>query len=98
MVSMSAEHVAEVTVRRYTDSSECDVVVVVREQKMALKCRDYSQAAYPMMLKGTYTRDVSFTKEGWACSANNPIPVGALEDGVAELICVDATGAVPKSR
>jgi hypothetical protein len=44
MVSMSAEHVAEVTVRRCTDSSECDVVVVVREQKMVLKCRDYSQA------------------------------------------------------
>ena len=44
MVSTAAGHVAEVTVRRYTDSSECDVVVVVREQKMVIKCRDYSQA------------------------------------------------------
>ena len=54
--------------------------------------------AYPMMLKGTYTRDVSFTKEGWACSANNPIPVSALEGGVAELICVDAGHASPVAK
>jgi hypothetical protein len=37
MVSMAAGHVAEVTVRRYADSPECDVVVVVREQKLVLK-------------------------------------------------------------
>ena len=44
MVSTAAGHVAEVTVRRYTDSSECDVVVVVREQKMVIKCRDECKA------------------------------------------------------
>ena len=37
MVSMAAGHVAEVTVRRYADSPECDVVVVVREQKLVFK-------------------------------------------------------------
>jgi len=37
MVSMAAGHVAEVTVRRHADSPECDVVVVVREQKLVLK-------------------------------------------------------------
>jgi hypothetical protein len=41
---MAPGFVAEVRIRRYTDSSECDVVVVVREQKIVLKCRDYSQA------------------------------------------------------
>lgn len=54
--------------------------------------------AYPMFLKGTYTRDVSFTKEGWACSGNNPIPVQALEGAVAELICVDTGEGVPKTK
>lgn len=54
--------------------------------------------AYPMVLKGTYTRDVSFTREGWACTANNPIPVQALEGGVAELICVDTGDAMPKAK
>ncbi|MCC6596529.1 MAG: carboxypeptidase regulatory-like domain-containing protein [Rhodanobacteraceae bacterium] len=46
--------------------------------------------AYPLPLKGTYTRDFSFTKEGWACTSNNPIPPTALEGGVPELICIDA--------
>lgn len=45
--------------------------------------------AYPLPLKGTYTRDFSFTKEGWACTSNNPIPPTALEGGVPELICID---------
>ena len=45
--------------------------------------------AYPMPLKGTYTRDFTFTKEGWACSSNNPIPATALEGGVPELLCID---------
>ncbi|MFO1322390.1 MAG: carboxypeptidase regulatory-like domain-containing protein [Burkholderiales bacterium] len=45
--------------------------------------------AYPMPLRGTYTRDFTFTKEGWACSANNPIPAAALEGYTPELICID---------
>jgi streptogramin lyase len=45
--------------------------------------------AYPMPTKGTYTRDFSFTKHGWACTSNNPIPAAALEGGIPELICID---------
>lgn len=45
--------------------------------------------AYPLPTKGTYTRDFSFTTEGWACTSNNPIPAAALEGGVPELICID---------
>ena len=45
--------------------------------------------AYPMPLRGTYTRDFTFTDAGWACTANNPIPAPALEGGVPELICID---------
>ncbi|WP_448044223.1 virginiamycin B lyase family protein [Bradyrhizobium liaoningense] len=46
--------------------------------------------AYPLPLKGTYTRDFTFTKQGWACTSNNPIPPAALEDGIPELICIDS--------
>ncbi len=45
--------------------------------------------AYPLPTRGTYTRDFSFTQEGWACTSNNPIPAAALEGGVPELICID---------
>jgi streptogramin lyase len=45
--------------------------------------------AYPMPLRGTYTRDFTFTKAGWACTANNPIPAAALEGQTPELICID---------
>ena len=44
MISRIAEPAAEVRVRRYSDVSECDVVVAVRGQEMSLRCRDYSQA------------------------------------------------------
>ncbi|MEM6826388.1 MAG: carboxypeptidase regulatory-like domain-containing protein [Pseudomonadota bacterium] len=45
--------------------------------------------SYPMPLRGTYTRDFSFTKDGKACTANSPIMNFALEDGMANLICID---------
>jgi virginiamycin B lyase len=43
---------------------------------------------YPMPLEGTYTRDFSFTKDGKACTTNNPSPAAALEGGVPELFCI----------
>ena len=33
-----------VTIRSYPDSPICDVVVVVRDLEMVLRCRDYRQA------------------------------------------------------
>ncbi|MBB6092407.1 streptogramin lyase [Povalibacter uvarum] len=43
---------------------------------------------YPMPLRGTYTRDFSFTADGRACTTNNPSPAAALEGGVQELFCI----------
>ena len=55
--------------------------------------------AYPMPLRGTYTRDFTFTDRGWACTSNNPIPAPALEGGVPELICIDpGSNALALSR
>lgn len=45
--------------------------------------------AYALPLRGTYTREISFTKQGEVCTSNNPFPVTALEGGVAELICIE---------
>ena len=44
MISVIAEHAAEVRVRRHSDVPECDVVVAFRGQEMSLSCRDYYQA------------------------------------------------------
>ena len=44
---------------------------------------------YPMPLRGTYTRDMTFTKDGQICTSNNPLPQAALEGGVLEIICID---------
>ncbi len=45
--------------------------------------------AYPLPLRGSYTREISFTRDGRICTSNNPFPAGALEGGVPELICID---------
>ena len=47
--------------------------------------------AYPVPLAGTYTRDMSFSKDGRVCVSNNPIPPLALEGGVLEVFCIDAS-------
>jgi streptogramin lyase len=44
---------------------------------------------YPVPLRGTYTRDMTFTREGHVCTSNNPLPAPALEGGVLEIICID---------
>jgi streptogramin lyase len=43
---------------------------------------------YPMPLRGTYSRDFSFTRDGEACATNDPVPAPALEGGVQELFCI----------
>ena len=45
---------------------------------------------YPVPLRGTYTRDMTFTNEGQICTSNNPQPAAAVEGGVLEVICIDA--------
>jgi streptogramin lyase len=46
--------------------------------------------AYPLPLRGSYTREISFTRDGRVCTSNNPFPAGALEGGVPELLCLEA--------
>jgi len=50
---------------------------------------------YPAPLTGTYTRDFSFTEDGKACTSNNPLPMAALEGGVAEIICIELMENAP---
>ncbi len=45
---------------------------------------------YPVPLRGTYTRDMTFTADGQICMSNNPLPAPALEGGVLEIICINA--------
>lgn len=54
--------------------------------------------AYPLPLRGSYTREISFTRDGRVCTSNNPFPAGALEGGIPELICIDPDGARARRR
>jgi streptogramin lyase len=45
---------------------------------------------YPVPLRGTYTRDMTFTADGRICTSNNPLPAAALEGSVLEILCLDA--------
>ena len=36
---------------------------------------------YPIPLRGTYTRDFSFSPDGKVCASNNPFPLASLEGG-----------------
>jgi len=44
---------------------------------------------YPIPLRGTYTRDMTFDDDGRIITSNNPLPTPALEGGVLEIICID---------
>lgn len=51
--------------------------------------------AYPLPLKGTYTRDFTFPRQGWACTTNNSLNQ-FIEGGAPELICIDTGERVAK--
>lgn len=44
---------------------------------------------YPVPLRGSFTRDMTFTKEGQVCTSNNPIPPGYIETSQIHLLCFD---------
>jgi len=52
---------------------------------------------YPMPLHGSFTRDFTFTKRGWACTTNSPILNTGLEGGITGVICFDINGAKARS-
>jgi streptogramin lyase len=52
---------------------------------------------YPMPLHGSFTRDFTFTKRGWACTTNSPILNAGLEGGITGVICFDINGAKARS-
>lgn len=52
--------------------------------------------AYPLPLKGTYTREFTFPRQGWACTTNNSLN-RFIEGGFSELICIDAGDKVARS-
>jgi streptogramin lyase len=51
--------------------------------------------SYPLPTRGIYLRDMIFTPEGMVCSASSPLPAGAAEGGMQEVICLDPIGDLP---
>ena len=88
MISVIAEHAAQVRVRRRSAVPECDVIVAFRGQEMSLRCRDYNQAVKWARIEckcykiaGGFTvergSDEDFpspTAQNPACAANTPGP------------------------
>ncbi len=52
---------------------------------------------YPVPLRGTYTRDMTFTADGEVCTSNNPLPAPALEGGVLQIICINPNYKPPQA-
>lgn len=44
--------------------------------------------AYPLPMRGSYTRDFSFTTDGKACTSNSPLPLASVEGVSGEVICI----------
>ena len=44
--------------------------------------------AYPLPMRGSYTRDFSFTADGKACTTNSPLPLASVEGVSGEVICI----------
>ena len=64
MISMIAEHAAEVRIRRHSDAPQCDVVVAVGGKEISLKCGDYNQAVKWARLEcKSYKIESGFTVE-----------------------------------
>jgi hypothetical protein len=64
LVSTIAEPSAAVRVRRHSDITECDVLVVYRGKEMSLRCRDYTQAVQWARIEcKTYKIAAGFTVE-----------------------------------
>ncbi len=50
--------------------------------------------AYPLPTRGTYQRDIFFSKKGWVCGPSSPLPAGpTVEGGMQGLICIVETHA-----
>lgn len=64
MISRIAERIVEVRIRRHGAAPQCDVVVVVGDKEMSLKCRDYNQAVKWARLEcKSYKVEAGFTVE-----------------------------------
>ncbi|MGB5703823.1 MAG: hypothetical protein WBM48_13465, partial [Polyangiales bacterium] len=48
--------------------------------------------SYPSPTRGTWLRDLVFTKDGKVCSSSSNLPAYAIEDGVPSFICLDPEG------
>jgi|HubBroStandDraft_6_1064221.scaffolds.fasta_scaffold4238978_1 hypothetical protein len=64
MASTRTTQVAEVTIRRYGDRRQCDVIVVACGKEMTLKCPDFAQAVKWARLEcKTYQVESGFSVE-----------------------------------
>jgi hypothetical protein len=71
---MLTEHIAEVRVHRYSNASECDVIVRYRDREMWIRCRDYNQAVQRAKIECRSYKDANgFTVEPRSTESTEPL-------------------------
>lgn len=73
----------------HPETQEVWVNEVMGNQLLRFLPKEERFIAYPLPLNGSFTRDVSFPADGRACTSTSPQPLGAIEGGVAQLVCID---------
>jgi hypothetical protein len=74
----NADSRGEVSIRRYGNNSECDVIVAIRDREMVVRLPDYSQAVkWAQMESRSYKMPAGFSEEAPRLSARE-------NDGVHE--------------
>jgi hypothetical protein len=60
----NADSPREVSIRRYSNSSECDVIVAIRDREMVVRLPDYSRAVkWAQMESRAYKLAIMFDSE-----------------------------------
>lgn len=72
----------------HPDTQEIWVNETMTDQVYRFIPKEERWIAYPLPMRGSYTRDFSFTTDGKACTTNSPLPLASVEGISGEVICI----------
>jgi len=72
----------------HPDTQEVWVNETMTDQVYRFIPKEERWIAYPLPMRGSYTRDFSFTTDGKACTSNSPLPLASVEGVSGEVICI----------
>ena len=72
----------------HPETQEVWVNEIMTDQVYRFIPKEERWIAYPLPMRGSYTRDFSFTADGKACTSNSPLPLASVEGTSGEIICI----------